>query len=576
MKTIALLLSAALGLPLFAQDNWDRVLPEDTLGVARLENAGDLAAAFRKTGLGKILEDPGLKAFLRSIQTRDGGFEDALKDVDAFFKKLDAAFGGSLEGGLSSIGRLEVAALPPAQEGRLPVFVISAELKKPELEASLRRALKEDVFKGKEVKTVSIEGAEAQRFGEDMHLAKLGSALVLCRQPEGIALIARRLAAPPARGLADNERYIHARKTLEAGGKGFFLFADLESIFRVWLPPEKSLELRQRQMMWGLEATKYTAMAVDGDGDFLLQRTHVNGDLASPAPAPLRELLDMPAAKLARLPGVRSAEQNGLRSGGLLKDVFERLRPHFAMFSEELGKEGIGIDFSKFPVETLARHMGEGQDVTLVDGRGMTLVSRSPSGIACSPFLVAEIGVVAAIAIPGLLSSQRASNERNASASLKSLATAEADFRANDRDGNKVNDFWTGDVAGLYCLTNAGEPIKLIDASIAAADSAPLEAGGEHAAMTNFATMGPKSGYFFRAIPHYQEEPDGKEIPYNNATKRNASRFGFCAYPAQYESSGRVTFILNEGNSMWAKDTQGRPVGVFPADPSAEGWRPMN
>src|SRR5689334_9677177 len=61
--------------------------------------------------------------------------------------------------------------------------------------------------------------------------------------------------------------------------------------------------------------------------------------------------------------------------------------------------------------------------------------------VACGgvPF----IAIVAAIAIPGLLSSQRASNERNASASLKTLASAEADFRANDRDNNKINDFWT-------------------------------------------------------------------------------------------------------------------------------------
>jgi len=64
---------------------------------------------------------------------------------------------------------------------------------------------------------------------------------------------------------------------------------------------------------------------------------------------------------------------------------------------------------------------------------------------------------ICAIAIPGLLSSQRASNERNASTSLKTLSSAEADFRANDRDWNHVNDFWTGDVKGLYTMTSAAE-----------------------------------------------------------------------------------------------------------------------
>jgi len=41
------------------------------------------------------------------------------------------------------------------------------------------------------------------------------------------------------------------------------------------------------------------------------------------------------------------------------------------------------------------------------------------------------------------------------SASLKNMESAEADFRANDRDWNHANDFWTGDVAGLYAMTSA-------------------------------------------------------------------------------------------------------------------------
>jgi glycine cleavage system regulatory protein len=38
---------------------------------------------------------------------------------------------------------------------------------------------------------------------------------------------------------------------------------------------------------------------------------------------------------------------------------------------------------------------------------------------------------------------------------LKSLASAESDFRANDRDWNHINDFWTGDVKQLYDMTTA-------------------------------------------------------------------------------------------------------------------------
>jgi type II secretory pathway pseudopilin PulG len=70
-------------------------------------------------------------------------------------------------------------------------------------------------------------------------------------------------------------------------------------------------------------------------------------------------------------------------------------------------------------------------------------------------FIVVLILVIAGIAVPGLVSSQRASNERERVTNLRILVSAEADFRANDRDGNGVNDFWTADVKGLHTMTSA-------------------------------------------------------------------------------------------------------------------------
>ena len=49
-------------------------------------------------------------------------------------------------------------------------------------------------------------------------------------------------------------------------------------------------------------------------------------------------------------------------------------------------------------------------------------------------------------------------NERCASDSLKTLTAPEPDFRANDRDWCHVNDFWAGDVTGLYTMTPAAKP----------------------------------------------------------------------------------------------------------------------
>ncbi len=186
-------------------------------------------------------------------------------------------------------------------------------------------------------------------------------------------------------------------------------------------------------------------------------------------------------------------------------------------------------------------------------------------GLGIIPF----IAIIAAIAIPGLLASQRASNERNASASLKTLATAEADFRANDRDGNRVNDFWVGDVAGLYGMTpvsvkgNGDEMLKLIELSIAGADFAPLEdgaAGGEYAGIERYATPGPKAGYHFAVM-----EGNAQGKPYHAGTHRNEREFGFSAFPAT-RSSGKSTFILNEDNTIFKRPSDFSPVDGWPAD----------
>ncbi len=205
----------------------------------------------------------------------------------------------------------------------------------------------------------------------------------------------------------------------------------------------------------------------------------------------------------------------------------------------------------------------------LMKSRGFTLIELM--------IVIAIIAIIAAIAIPGLLSSQRASNERNASASLKTLSAAEADFRANDREGNHVNDFWTGNVAGLYTMTNAAIPgatpnsttdasIKLIELSLASADgdSASPTAGGENVALTNFAVPSAKAGYWYQAmiadltlgnVPEATYQTDTNGVP-NMGSNHNPWKFGFVSYP-DTQSSGKYVFIVNEGNTIFRSATTG-------------------
>jgi prepilin-type N-terminal cleavage/methylation domain-containing protein len=208
--------------------------------------------------------------------------------------------------------------------------------------------------------------------------------------------------------------------------------------------------------------------------------------------------------------------------------------------------------------------------------RGFTLIELM--------IVIAIIAVIAAIAIPGLLSSQRASNERNASTSLKTLTSAQADFRANDRDGNKVNDFWTADVKGLYTMTNGTVPgnsnsttdpvIKLIELSIASADAsgALAAAGGENAVLSNFALSTTKAGYWYNALvadaattgleSTYQQDTGGLPVM---GSVHNLWRFGFICWP-EAQSAGKFLYIIDENNTIVRSATTGnvRPAATNP------------
>lgn len=171
--------------------------------------------------------------------------------------------------------------------------------------------------------------------------------------------------------------------------------------------------------------------------------------------------------------------------------------------------------------------------------------------------MVPILAVIAAIAIPGLLNAQRASNERNAMSSLKTVATGQTMFRAEDRDNNEVRDFWTGDVAGLYAIND----FRIIELSIALADRSPCAAGalknGKYAKpISSFGAPGPKARYWYRALIEDREagERYGQDTDETGDRVHNKSRFGVCAMPESYGAGGRKVFIINENDSLYARD----------------------
>lgn len=146
--------------------------------------------------------------------------------------------------------------------------------------------------------------------------------------------------------------------------------------------------------------------------------------------------------------------------------------------------------------------------------------------------------------------SRRGSNERTVGGVLKALASAEAQFRGLDADGNGIQDYWTGDVAGLYRW-------GLIDRATAMADLRPI--------VPLCPRPVPRDGYFFVALEldrsldppeAYRQTTDPASGPVHNLR-----RFGFIAIPAEPGVTGTLVAVINEGNSMRAFRPAAERVG---------------
>ena len=145
-------------------------------------------------------------------------------------------------------------------------------------------------------------------------------------------------------------------------------------------------------------------------------------------------------------------------------------------------------------------------------------------------------------------------NQRRAMSSLLILQTAEFGFKQEDADKNGLQDFWTKDVAGLQ--KHGGS----IPEDLAKAD------GDQPSAK-------PDNGYLFCAL--HRDEKGGLYAS-AEGQGRNKDKFAFCGYPATYDRTGRLTFIINQENVVYAKDTKGKPVREWPSDADLQSWKKLD
>jgi len=153
-------------------------------------------------------------------------------------------------------------------------------------------------------------------------------------------------------------------------------------------------------------------------------------------------------------------------------------------------------------------------------------------------------------------------NDRNGYSCLQKLCLAEFEYREKDLDGNGVNDYWTGDIAGL-------QRHGLIPREIAEADAEPL--------VPLVPKPVPYKGYLFRVLV-----ADDSETPpeaYRQDTDKSAgkvhhrNKFGVVAYPAQPGVTGNYVLVVNHDHILLRKHVSEAPIPKsWPSDAEFPYW----
>ncbi|MHC4251038.1 MAG: DUF2950 family protein [Planctomycetota bacterium] len=180
--------------------------------------------------------------------------------------------------------------------------------------------------------------------------------------------------------------------------------------------------------------------------------------------------------------------------------------------------------------------------------------------------VVAIIAVIAAIAIPNLISSKMASNESAAIAACRAFLGAQGTFHRVDRYENTALTYANPTDSGgsgypdLFQMGYAGTPdasaIKLIDLAFAEADS-----DGQAKA---------KTGYVFNDI--ITDTIYGSYGDFDNAC-------GLFAAPDVYESTGLHAFVIDLTGTVYKLDAKAAgadagPLTTYP-DTTAAKWLPV-
>jgi hypothetical protein len=163
-------------------------------------------------------------------------------------------------------------------------------------------------------------------------------------------------------------------------------------------------------------------------------------------------------------------------------------------------------------------------------------------------------------------------NERNAIYVLRAYIDAQRAYATQDRDGDGVLQYAQklasapGKHDGLYWPADAAKGDEASPLGPLIAESAPYREGHK--------AGDPYRGYHFRILPRQGKSAPGGAYGYV-INGRMVGGFAMVAYPAEYGSSGVMTFIVNHNGKVYEKDLGKKSAAIGAKmttfDPGA-GW----
>ncbi|HEY4839787.1 MAG TPA: DUF2950 domain-containing protein [Candidatus Acidoferrales bacterium] len=144
------------------------------------------------------------------------------------------------------------------------------------------------------------------------------------------------------------------------------------------------------------------------------------------------------------------------------------------------------------------------------------------------------------------------SNELNAIQVCRELVDAQKEYNAKPHDGDSTNQYAQKFFSdpdkhnGLYWTTASGEEQSPIGPLVASAEAEGYSHDANHQAQ-------PFMGYYFRVLKAQGANAPGGAKSYLVGGKMTRG-FAFVVYPAEYRSSGVMTFIVNQDGVVYEKD----------------------